>query len=266
MNNWLGLSGRVCVVTGARGGLGQAITEAFLDVGARVLMLDLPGEVSSSGVPESLARFGENVAFAPVDVGSDTSVTEAFAHCEALFGAPSVLVNNAAMSRPAPLAELNLEAWQQQMNVNVAGYLRCAQGFRTRRDATEPGAIINIASIAGRNAQPNSGGYAMGKAAILMLSQQMAVEWGAEGIRTNSVSPGLFRTPLTERFYENPEDLRRREEVIPVRRIGLGRELAEAVVYLGSQRASYVNGAELIVDGGFSQTLMTHIPRPYQKG
>ncbi|UWR39511.1 SDR family NAD(P)-dependent oxidoreductase [Sulfitobacter sp. W074] len=266
MTNWLGLSGRTCIVTGARGGLGLAITEAFLEVGARVLMLDLPGEGPAPGVPQTLARFDDDVAFAPVNVGDCASVVEAFANCQTLLGAPAVLVNNAALSGPAPLSDLDLEVWQTQMNVNVGGYLRCAQAFRLARDSAEPGAIINIASIAGRNAQPNSGGYAMGKAAILMLNQQLAVEWGPEGIRSNSVSPGLFRTPLTERFYEDPQDLRHREEVVPMRRIGKGQELAEAVVYLASQRASYVNGAELIVDGGFSQTLMGHIPRSYQKG
>ncbi|GHF44924.1 SDR family NAD(P)-dependent oxidoreductase [Seohaeicola zhoushanensis] len=263
--DWLGLAGRTCVVTGARGGLGLAISRAFLEAGANVMMLDLARGDADEGVPDALAAYASQVAFAPVDVGDVASVEAAFARCVEVVGAPSVLVNNAAMSSPAPLEALEMDAWQRQMNVNVGGYLRCAQAFRASR-AAGAGAIVNIASIAGRNAQPRSGGYAMGKAAILMLSQQMAVEWGAEGIRTNSVSPGLFRTPLTERFYEDPQDRARREEVVPLRRIGAAEELADAVVYLGSARASYVNGAEIIVDGGFSQTLMSHIPRPYQKG
>lgn len=265
MSDWLGLSGRTCVVTGACGGLGLAISQAFLEAGARVIMLDLPGENSKQDIPEPLARFAPNVAFVPVDVRSSTSIAKAFAQCKAIFGAPSILINNAAMSAPAPLQELNLESWQQQMDVNLGGYLRCAKAFCTHRQVGQKTAIVNIASIAARNPQSGSGGYAMGKAAILMLSQQLAVEWGPEGIRTNSVSPGLFRTPLTERFYEDSQDRARREEVVPQRRIGETHELADTVVYLSSPRASYVNGAEIIVDGGFSQTLMSHIPRPYQK-
>lgn len=182
-----------------------------------------------------------------------------------MFGTPDILVNNAAISAPAPLADLEYENWQRQMNVNVAGYLRCAQTFRAHHEPGKAGAIVNISSISARNAQPNSGGYAISKAAILMLSQQLAVEWGPEGIRTNNVSPGLFRTNLTERFYSDPRNRTRREEVVPLRRIGAVHELADAVVYLGSPRSAYVNGAEIVVDGGFSHTLMSHIPRPYGK-
>ena len=103
----------------------------------------------------------------------------------------------------------------------------------------------------------------MSKAAIRMLTQQLCVDWGPEQIRCNTVSPGLFVTPLSQRFYQNPEDKARREQVVPLRRIGHIDELANAVVFLASPRASYINGAEIVVDGGFSHSLMSHIPRPY---
>ena len=262
MVDWLGLTDKVCIVTGALGGLGRAITQAYLEAGARVCMLDLPPADPDAALADFAGHAGR-VAFVGTDVGQEASVRAAFQACCDQLGAPQVLVNNAAMSAPSPLGKLDFAVWQKQMAVNVGGYLLCAQAFHAARDAGQPGAIVNISSIASRNAQPNSGGYAIGKAAILMLTQQLAVEWGPEGIRVNNVSPGLFRTPLTERFYQDPADRARREAVVPLRRIGVARELADAVVYLGSARASYVNGAEIIVDGGFSQTLMSHIPRPY---
>ena len=111
MSDWLGLSGKTCVVTGARGGLGLAISQAFLEAGARVLMLDLPPQGPGPDVPEALARFAPNVAFAAVDVGDDASVAAAFARCEAVFGAPSILINNAAMSAPAPSPLMTLRSF-----------------------------------------------------------------------------------------------------------------------------------------------------------
>ena len=138
-----------------------------------------------------------------------------------------------------------------------------ARAFYKHSNPNTPRSIINIASISGKNAQPMSGGYSMSKAAILILTKQLCIEWGPEKIRTNAVCPGLFITPLSENFYKKPEDRASRENVVPLRRIGQTDELANAVVFLASPRASYINGAEIIVDGGFSNTLMSHIPRPY---
>ncbi|WP_028030248.1 SDR family NAD(P)-dependent oxidoreductase [Gemmobacter nectariphilus] len=260
--DWPGLSDKVCVITGGLGGLGRAMAHAFLGAGAKVLLLDRAPQ-DEAGAMADFAASGPRCQFMAVDVGDTGSVNAAFAACESRLGAPHVLVNNAAMSASAPLADLDLAAWERQMTVNVGGYLRCAQAFRRHRDASAAGAIVNIASIAGHNAQPGSGGYSMGKAAIAMLTRQLALEWGPDNIRTNSVSPGLFITPLSEQFYRHPDDRARREAVVPLRRIGDPAELADAVIYLSSPRASYVNGAEIVVDGGFSDTLMAHIPRAY---
>jgi len=262
MQDWLDLKDATCIVTGATGGLGRAMTLGFLKAGARVAMMDRTVEMDADFAAELADTGGEYRLYA-VDVRDANQIREAVTATIAQLGTPSVLVNNAALSAPAPLAELSADRMQDQFAVNLGGYLQCAQIFRELRDPHLPASIVNIASIAGRNAQPNSGGYSSTKAAILMLSQQMAVEWGPEGIRTNSVSPGLFLTPLTQKFYADPDDRRRREEVVPLRRIGDADELANAVLFLASARSSYVNGGEIIVDGGFSQTLMSHIPRAY---
>jgi NAD(P)-dependent dehydrogenase (short-subunit alcohol dehydrogenase family) len=124
------------------------------------------------------------------------------------------------------------------------------------------GAIVHIASIAATNPQPRSGAYSPSKAGVVMLSRQLAQEWGADGIRSNVVSPGLIRTPLSEAFYQAPGVLERREAVIPAGRVGTPTDIADAVAFLARPRAAYVSGAELLVDGGLDQVMMGLVPRP----
>jgi NAD(P)-dependent dehydrogenase (short-subunit alcohol dehydrogenase family) len=100
------------------------------------------------------------------------------------------------------------------------------------------------------------------KAGVAKLSRQIAFEWGPRGVRSNTVSPGLVRTPMSEAFYQAPGVLERREAVVPLRRVATPADIADVVVFLASDRARYVTGQEVVVDGGFAQTLMSHVPRP----
>lgn len=263
--NWLQLDQRICIVTGGGKGLGAGIMQALLASGCRVVVLDH----DSDALAQLAATHPDARRLLPIraDVSSPAAVEAAFQTLQQHWGAgPSVLVNNAAITSAAPLAELDPAVWERQLQINLGGYLRMGQAFHRHSDASLPRAIINIASISAQNAQPLSGGYSMSKAGIRMLTAQMCLEWGPEGIRCNTVSPGLFVTPLSERFYRNPDDRARREQVVPLRRIGQIDELAHAVVFLASPRASYIHGADLVVDGGFSHSLMTHIPRAYGQG
>ncbi len=260
--NWLELEHQTCIVTGGAKGLGAGITRAFINNGARVLVLDHDPNAVNAITAE--LRHTDAVLAMAVDVTNESAVDAALAAATQQWErAPSVLVNNAAITSPGPLADVPLDAWERQLHINLGGYLKMARAFHRHSTPNTARSIVNIASISGKNAQPQSGGYSMSKAAIRMLTQQLCLEWGPEGIRANTVSPGLFITPLSERFYQNPDDKARREQVVPLRRIGHIDELAQAVLFLASPKASYVNGAEIVVDGGFSHSLMTHIPRPY---
>lgn len=257
-NDWLGLEGRVTVVTGAGGGLGRAISAALAAAGARTVLLDR----DAVSCQEAAAAIGGAALCLKCDVADPEDVAAAADRVARELGAAEVLVNNAGLLRPGPLATLTLEEWNRLISVNVTGYFLCAKAFGRQMLARKRGAIVHIASIAGRHPQPWSGAYSVSKAGVVMLSQQLAVEWGPSGVRSNVVSPGLVRTPMSEPFYRIPEVAERRAEMVPLRRVARPSDIADVVVYLASERAGYVNGEDVCVDGGVGRMLMGLVPRP----
>lgn len=259
--DWLGLEGRVAAVTGAASGMGKAIAEELARAGAKVALLDVDQANLDAVAAEFEAR-GDTCAAIHCDVATDNSVKAAVDTAEKALGGCDILVNNAGILRAGELESISIADWDAMMNINLTGYLRCAQAFGKPMLDRGKGAIVHIASIAGSQPQAASGAYSPGKAAILMLSRQLAFEWAPRGVRSNVVSPGLVRTPLSEKFYQTPGVLERREAAMPLRRIARSEDIAEAVAFFASDRASYVTGQEIVVDGGFSQALMSHVPRP----
>lgn len=256
-----GMRDAVCVVTGAGGGLGRAIALAFVGAGARVALLDRSPEPAEATLAE-IRRGGGRASLFACDVANPASVNAAAAACATELGPCRVLVNNAALLRPGGLETLAPEEWSAVLAVNLTGYFLCAQAFGRQMRDQGGGAIVHIASIAASNPQAFSGAYSVSKAGIVMLSRQLALEWGPQGIRSNVVSPGLVLTPMSRGFYEDAELRRRREAAVPQGRIGRPEDIAEAVMFLAGDGAAYVNGEEITVDGGFTRGLMSMIPRP----
>jgi len=259
--DWLGLRGQNCVVTGAGGGIGAAVAAAFAQAGARLVLIDRDGAACES-VAAALAKDGAETLAIECDVGDPASVTAAAERGTAAFGPADVLVNNAGLLRAGPLATLSPAEWNAMLGVNLTGYLLCAQAFGRAMLARGHGALVHVASIAARHPQPFSGAYSVSKAGVVMLSEQLALEWGPQGVRSNAVSPGLVRTPMSEAFYQAPGVAERRAAIVPARRIGAPADIAEAVLFLASAHAQYINGENLTVDGGFGRVLMGLIPRP----
>lgn len=255
--SWLGLNGKTVVVTGAGGGIGQALARAFAGQGTRVVLLDRDTQ-RTAPLAESLG--GGALALA-CDLSRPDDVAAAAAKVEAEGGA-DILVNNAGILRPGPLESVSEADWSAMLAVNLTGYLAAAQAFGRGMIARGGGALVHVASIAGTQPQPASGAYSASKAAILMLSRQLAFEWGPKGIRSNSLSPGLVRTPLSEPFYKDEKVKAAREAMVPMRRIAMPEDMADVALFLASPRASYVTGQDLVVDGGLSQSLMGMVPRP----
>ncbi len=255
-DRWLRLEGKVCVVTGGAGGLGRAIGAALAAQGAVVALLDRDGE----GAAAAAAGFG-GYSHA-CNTADEASVKAACAAVEARLGTADVLVNNAGILRPGPLASVPLAEWNALLAVNLTGYLLCAQAFGAGMLARKSGAIVNIASIAASFPQGQSGAYSPGKAGVAMLSRQLALEWGPQGVRSNCVSPGLVRTPMSEAFYQAQGVAAARASLVPAKRYGLPPDIADAVLFLASPRAAYVTGQDLVVDGGLAQITMAMVPRP----
>ena len=259
--DWLNLSHRVAVVTGGGSGIGAAIANGFAQAGAKVAVIDRDGEAAAN-VAARLAAAGGTAIACTCDVTRQEALSAVVGEVTARLGASDILVNNAGILRPGSLETVSIDGWNAVLAVNLTGYLIAAQAFGPDMIKAGRGSIIHIASIAGINTQPRSGAYSASKAGVLQLSKQLAVEWGPRGVRSNAILPGLIRTPLSAAFYENREFEEKRKALIPTRRIGEGDDVAQAALFLASDRASYVNGAEILVDGGLNTVLMEMVPRP----
>jgi NAD(P)-dependent dehydrogenase (short-subunit alcohol dehydrogenase family) len=263
--DWLGLKDRVCVVTGAGGGIGRAVALGMAEAGAAVVLLD-KDEPSCQATAERVRPTGVRTLALACDIANPDSIAAAERASRAI-GPCDILVNNAGMLRAGSLATVPLDEWNLLLSVNLTGYLLCAQAFGKGMIERGRGAIVHTASIAGSNPQTFSGAYSVSKAGVLMLSRQLAVEWGPRGVRSNVLSPGLVRTPMSESFYQAPGVAERRAAAIPVGRVGTPADMAHVVLFLASDRAGYVNGQEIIVDGGFEHMLMSFVPRPgFERG
>lgn len=260
-SSWLQLENKVCVVTGAAGGIGAEIARELAAVGARVALLDRD-EAGAVAAAATIAESGARTLAVACDITDLASVEAAASRVERELGRCDVLVNNAAMIYAEALMKIDLAKWNQLMAVNLSGFLLCAQAFGRQMIAAGGGSMVHVASISGRIPQPYSGPYSVSKAGVRMLSQLLAVELGEHRIRSNVVSPAMVRTPLTEGIYQNAAVLKKRESIVPAGRVSGPRDIAEVVAFLASPRSGYVNGQDILVDGGLSTSWLTLIPRP----
>jgi NAD(P)-dependent dehydrogenase (short-subunit alcohol dehydrogenase family) len=258
---WLGLAGAICAVTGAAGGLGRAIALGLAEAGAQLALLDRDME-GLAATAAALPPGQPPPLLLPCDVSDEAAVRAAASRSAADLGPCTVLVNTAALLRPGALESLPLADWNAMLAVNLTGYLLCAQAFGAQMLRAGQGRLVHLSSIAGSHAQAGSGAYSVSKAGVTMLSRQLALEWGPRGLRSNVVSPGLVVTPMSQPFYDTPGVMEKRSAAVPLRRVGRPPDLRDAVLFLASPRSAYVNGEELVVDGGFSQGLMGFVPRP----
>lgn len=255
------LTGKVSVVTGGGSGIGAACALALAAVGSHVAVLDKSGATARATADAILASGGKAV-FIECDVSDKSAVGEAAGEVEARFGRCNVLVNNAGIIRAGSLATLSLDDWNLLLSINLTGYFLCAQAFGAQmRGAGRGGSIVNMASVASNHATPVAGAYSVAKAGVQMLSRQLAIEWGGDGIRSNCVNPGLILTPLSQSMYDRPGIREQREAMVPAGRIGTPEDVAEIVLFLASERSAYINGEEITVDGGMVRNLMSLIPR-----
>lgn len=249
------------VVTGAAGGIGAALAAAAVRVGWVVGMLDRDADAV-----ESAARTVGDAAVALVaDITDEKSVATALDRFAGVTGreAPDGLVCNAGIVRFGPLLDLDVDDWRAVAEVNLTGTFVVARAVARRLVAAhQPGSMVMITSINGIAAGPNAGAYGATKAGVARLSQQMALEWAGSGIRVNAVAPGLIDAGMSAPIYADVDIRRRRSAAVPLERLGTAEEIASVVLFLLSDAAAYVTGAELVVDGGVSTSVLATLPRP----
>ena len=257
MSDWLGLAGRSAVITGAGGGIGKAVALELSANDVHCNILDRASELVDTTVAE-IQKSGGKATGHICDVTDEAgikSVASSIADCD-------ILVNAAGLVRPGALSDLTTAEWDDLLKVNLSGYFLMAREFSPHLVASGNGAMVHIASISSTNPQGSSGAYSVSKAGVVIMSKQLAFELGSKGVRSNTVSPGLVRTPMTEAYYQVGDVAQRRDSAVPVGRVAKPDDIADVVTFLVSDRARYITGADLVADGGFSQTLMSSVPRP----
>jgi NAD(P)-dependent dehydrogenase (short-subunit alcohol dehydrogenase family) len=243
-----GQADKVVLVTGAARGIGLAAAKRFLAEGWRVGLLDIDaGNLERTHA--ALARPDSTLALA-CDVADPMAVSAAFAALAARFGRLDALVNNAGIAVFKPLLETTPEEWGRVLAVNLTGPFLCAQAAAALMRGQGGGSIVNITSISGLRASTLRVAYGTSKAALEHLTKQQAVELAALGIRVNAVAPGPVDTAMAKAVH-TPAIRADYHDAIPLNRYGLEEELAEAIYFLCSERASYITGQTLAVDGGF---------------
>ncbi|MGE4219434.1 MAG: SDR family NAD(P)-dependent oxidoreductase [Alphaproteobacteria bacterium] len=258
-------TGSLAIVTGAARGIGAAIAQRLSDAGYAVAIWDYNGE----GAAETAAQFtaaGRRAIAAKVDVADEAQVEAATTAAEAAFGAPYLLVNNAATRHREPLEELKRTSWDREIATNLTGPFVCTQIVGRRMLAAGKGSIVNLASMAGSYGQAMRGAYTPSKAGLIGLTTLTAVEWGCRGIRCNAISPGMISTPAHAEAYSNEALKASREAMIPLGRIGDGTDIGDVVVFLASDAARYINGANIPVDGGVTKVVPALMPVPTPNG
>lgn len=259
--HWLGLRGRVCVVTGAASGIGAAIASELAAAGAHVALLDRNVTGAERQV-QALRKQGYRAIAVGCDIANESEIRSAAVSIRKQLGPVQALVNNAGLLLAGSLDAVSLDDWNRALSVNLTGYLLCSREFAMDMKANGRGSIVHIASVSALHPQTQSGSYSSSKAGVLLLSRQMAAEWGPSGIRSNVICPGMIRTPLSANFYKEPGFEARRAAMTTSRRVGEPIDIANPVLFLLSDRSSYLNGSEILVDGGLNCMLMDMVPRP----
>jgi NAD(P)-dependent dehydrogenase (short-subunit alcohol dehydrogenase family) len=242
---------KVALVTGAARGIGLATAKRFLAEGWRITLLDIDG-ANLQRTHTALGKPDETLAIT-CDVADPAQVARAFAAHVERFGRLDALVNNAGIAIFKPILDVTYEDWSRVLAVNLTGPFLCTQAAVPIMRDNGGGAIVNITSISGLRASTLRTAYGTSKAGLAHLTKQQAAELASLGIRVNAVAPGPVDTAMAKAVH-TPEIRQDYHDHMPLNRYGLEEELAEAIYFLTSERASYITGQVLCVDGGFDST------------
>jgi NAD(P)-dependent dehydrogenase (short-subunit alcohol dehydrogenase family) len=250
------LEGKVCVITGAAGGMGREAVLLFSSEGATVCAADVDGDAAERTAAEAGDAFAVQV-----DVANEDSVQSMYAETAERFGGIDVLYNNAGISpaEDASILDTELDAWERVQAVNTRGVFLCCKHGIPHLLERGGGSVINVASfVALVGAATSQISYTASKGAVLSFSRELAVQFARQGVRVNALCPGPVETPLLLRIFgDDPAAFERRRIHLPMGRLAKPREIVNAALFLASDESSYVNGAAFVVDGGITAAYVT---------
>ena len=244
---------KTAIVTGAAGDIGAAIARVLAGAGYKVGVLDL----DEARVREVASKIGGAMPL----VASVTDEASVEAALDAFGAIPDLVVNNAGIVRFGYLFDQSLEDFRRVLDVDLVGIFVVARACARRMVTRGSGAIVNITSIGGMATGTNAGAYPAAKAGAAKLTEQMALEWGPQGIRVNAIAPGFIDGGMSAGFFKDPKIRARRGNAVPLRRLGTPEDVAQAVLFLGSDAASYISGQHVAVDGGVVHSVLQQLPR-----
>ncbi len=248
------LAGQVGIVTGGGQGLGRAFCQAFAEAGADLVIAEINPLTGPQAAAEVQSGTGRQVQFIQTDVRIKASVEAMVAQTLEQFGKIDFLMNNAGVTLWRPAEDVSEQEWRDLLDTNLNGLFFCCQAVSKSMIARRSGRIINIASMSGSivNTPQPQAGYNTSKAAVIHLTKSLALEWAQYNIRVNAISPGYMATPMAKPFFDNPQYGPTWMGLTPMKRPGQPEELGPLAVYLASEASSFVTGASIIIDGGYS--------------
>ena len=250
------VEGKVALITGGASGLGAESGRRLAREGAKVVLTDLAAAAGQAVADEILAAGGEAV-FLPQDVTEEARWAEVVAETVKRYGGLDVLVNSAGVgSGGQPILEATLEGWRRIVGINLDGTFLGVRHAAPVMAAAGRGSIINLSSILGKVGLPGASAYCASKGGVATFTKAVALELAVVGVRVNSVHPGFIETPMVVNALRESENENEMRDMIISRhalgRLGVPREIADAIVFLASDESSFMTGAELVVDGGYT--------------
>lgn len=244
--------GASVLVTGAAAGIGRSIALQFADCGADVAVADVDDEKGERVAAQARERGGDAV-YVHTDVASESEVRELFETIDEEFGGLDCAINNAGIEGElGPAGDCSLENWHRTMDVNLNGLFYCLKEEVDRMVPEESGAIVNISSVAGISGFPGLPAYVASKHGVVGLTKAAALDYAETGVRINAVCPGVIDTEMVQRATSDDPELEQQYIAMePIGRMGTPEEVAESVLWLCSEKASFVTGETMAVDGGF---------------